>query len=98
MIGEARGSPHYSSMMNVMDVPLPDDDEVNLMPVTRSRMHPGCLIFVFLLEQCIGDDKLALSTHRQKEGAVGVHLSNTMVANDSVPRRTVSADTGVEVS
>ena len=61
MIEEAGGSPRCPSIVNVMDVPLPDANEDILMLVTRMRMHPSCLIFVCLLKKCIGDDKLVLS-------------------------------------
>ena len=51
MIGPAVCSTHGSGAVDVHLIPTPRDDEVDHMPVFGTRMHPGGLAFILLLEQ-----------------------------------------------
>ena len=50
VIGPAVSSTHGSSTVDVHLIPTPRDDEVDHMPVSGTRMHPGGLAFILLLE------------------------------------------------
>ena len=50
MIGPAISSRHGSGTVDVHLILTPRDDEVNHMPVSGTRMHPGGIAFILLLE------------------------------------------------
>ena len=48
MIGPAVSSTHGSGTVDVHLIQTPRDDEVDHMPVSGTRMHPGGLAFILL--------------------------------------------------
>ena len=50
MIGPAISSTHGSGTVDVHLIPTPGYDEVAHMSVSRTRMHPSGLAFIFLFE------------------------------------------------
>ncbi len=48
-------------------------------------MHPGCLVFVLLLEDGVCDGEVMFQTQTEQSHAIGVGLSNAVSANHPVP-------------
>lgn len=56
--------------LNIVRIPLTNDNKGDLVPVVKLWVSPGCLITGLLLEGCVGDDKLPGSAEQQQEGAI----------------------------
>ena len=50
MIGPAVCSTHGSGTVDVHLIPTPREDEVDHMPVSGTRMHPGGLAFIVFID------------------------------------------------
>ena len=53
MIGPAVCSTHDSGTVDVHLIPTPYDDEVDHMPMSGTRMHPGGLAFILYIHTYI---------------------------------------------
>ena len=65
MIGPADCSTHSSGTVDVHLIPTPRDDEVDQMPVFGTRMHPGVLAFILLLEHGVRHNQFELRAQSQ---------------------------------
>ena len=61
-------------------------------------MHPSCLVFISLLEKCVGNSKFVLGAGQQKKCAVGVLVSNGVMPQDSSPGGVITSHSSVEIS
>ena len=65
MIGPSVCSTHGSGTVDVHLIPTPRDDEVDHMPVSGTRMHPGGLAFILLLEHGVRHYQFELRAQSQ---------------------------------
>ena len=65
MIGPAVCSTRGSGTVGVHFIPTPRDDEVDHMPVSGTRMHPGGLAFIVLLERGVRHYQFELRAQSQ---------------------------------
>ena len=61
-------------------------------------MHPGSFQAVFLLKDCVGDDKLALCAELEQEVPIVITITNAMSSKDSLPHLTVLPNSSIEVA
>ena len=57
-------SSHHCCRQRVRLVPLHGDYEVDLVPVFRTRVHPGGFLTIRCFENCVGDDEVVLCAER----------------------------------
>ena len=62
------------------------------------RVHPGSFQAVFLLKDCVVDDKLVLCAELEQEAPIVVTVTNAMSSEDSLPGLTVLPNSSVEVA
>ena len=65
MIGPAVSSTRDSGNVDVHLIPKPRDDEVDHMPASGTRMHPGVLAFILLLEHGVRHYQFELRAQSQ---------------------------------
>ena len=65
MIGPAVCSTHDWGTVDVHLIPTPRNDEVDHMPVFETRMHPGGLAFILLLEHGVRHYQFELRAQSQ---------------------------------
>ena len=70
MVSPTLCPPYCSGDSDVMDVPVATDGIASQMPLFQSRVHPCCLVLICLMEQCVGDGEVVLSTETQQHEAV----------------------------
>ena len=98
MIGPAVSITHGSGTEYILLTPTPRDDEVDHMPVSGTRMHPGGLAFILLLEHGVRHYQFELRAQSQQKLAIGVAFPNPMFAHDQGPLVIVSSYPRIEVS
>ena len=85
MIGPTVSSMDGSGTVDVHLIPTPRDDEVDHMPVSGLRMHPGSLAFIILLEHGVRHCQFELRAQSQEKLAIGVAFPNPMFVHDQRP-------------
>ena len=98
MIGPAVCSTHDSVTVDVHLIPTPINDEVDHMTVSGTRMHPGGLAVILLLEHGVHHYRFVLRAQSQYKLAIGVLFPNPMFAHDQGPLVIFSSYPRIEVS
>ena len=89
---------HDSSNLHFIQVTAPDIDVVNEVPVFGPGMHPRCPVHVTELEESVCDGKTLFRAQREQPETATIHVSNTMMTNDSMPYVEISVYPGIEIS
>ena len=66
MVSPVPSSPHDLDIQKILAITRRNSDIVNHMPILRSQMHPGTLMFVFVLKQRIAYDQIKLVVQAQE--------------------------------
>ena len=98
MISGALSPTHGSSNLHFIQVTAPDNDVVNEVPVFGPGMHPRSLVHVKELEESVSDGKTQFRAERKQPETATIHVTNTMMSNDSMPYVVISAYPGIEIA
>ena len=61
-------------------------------------MHPRSLVHVTELEESVCDGKTQFRAERKQPETAAIHVSNTMMSNDSMPYVLISVNSGIEIA
>ncbi|VDL93340.1 unnamed protein product [Schistocephalus solidus] len=83
---------------HVLFISPPDENIVQEVPVSRTRMYPGRFLPLWEAEEGVGQNKAVFSAGSQENKAVVIEAKKTMGTQHTSPRGTVCADVGIEVT
>ena len=98
MISGALCPTHGSCNLHFIQVTAPDNDVVNEVLVLGPGMHPKSLVHDTELEECVCEGKTKFRAEKEQPETATIHVSNTMMTNESMPYVVNSAYAGIEIA